>query len=130
MGIFLARILEWVAISYSRLLRIGAAESQMVRVSNEIVSTQVYQFAQPCEVDISGFQNARAQYVGTGPKGTTPPSQLWANVVQWAASRHTCLTLDRRGWGRMDTCIYMAESLPCLPETITLFVNQLYPNTK
>ena len=26
----------------------------------------------------------------------------------------------------MDTCICMAESLRCLPETITLFVNQLY----
>ena len=75
---------------------------------------------------ISEFQNRCAQYVGTGPKGTTPPSQLWANVVQWAASRHACLTLDGRGWGRMDTCICMAESLRCLPETITLFVNQLY----
>ena len=68
MGILLARILEWVAISYSRLLRIGAAESQMVRVSNEIVSTQVYQFAQPCEVDISGFQNARGSVCGNRPK--------------------------------------------------------------
>ena len=28
--------------------------------------------------------------------------------------------LDGRGvWGRMDTCIGMAESLHCLPETIT-----------
>ena len=23
------------------------------------------------------------------------------------------------GWGRMDTCIYMAESLHCSPETVT-----------
>ena len=31
----------------------------------------------------------------------------------------------------MDTCIYMAESLPCSPETTTtLFVNWLYSNTK
>ena len=31
----------------------------------------------------------------------------------------------------MDTCICMAESLRCLPETITtLFVNWLYHNTK
>ena len=39
---------------------------------------------------------------------------------------------DERGvWERMDTCICMAESLPCLPETIaTLFANQVYPNTK
>ena len=30
--------------------------------------------------------------------------------------------------GRMDTCIYMAESLQRLPETITtLFANRLYP---
>jgi len=44
-------------------------------------------------------------------------------------------------WGRMDTCIRMAESLRCTLETITallidyaaaksLQVNRLYPNTK
>ena len=33
--------------------------------------------------------------------------------------------------GRMDTCICMAESLPCSPETITNnIVDRLYPNTK
>ena len=43
-----------------------------------------------------------------------------------------CGSLDESGvWGRMDTWICMAESLPCLPETITtLFVNWLCPNTK
>ena len=31
-----------------------------------------------------------------------------------------CGSLDGRGvWGRMETCICMAESLPCSPETIT-----------
>ena len=31
-----------------------------------------------------------------------------------------CGSLDGRGvWGRMDTCICMAESLCCPPETIT-----------
>ena len=31
-----------------------------------------------------------------------------------------CGSLDGRGmWGRMDTSIYMAESLRCSPETIT-----------
>ena len=41
-------------------------------------------------------------------------------------------SLDGRGvWGRMNTCLCMAESLCYSPETvITLFVNQLYPNTK
>ena len=30
-------------------------------------------------------------------------------------------SLDGRGvWGRMDTCIFMAESLPCPPETSTM----------
>ena len=40
-----------------------------------------------------------------------------------------CVSLDGTGvWGAMDTCICMAESLCCLPETITmLFVNQLSP---
>ena len=31
-----------------------------------------------------------------------------------------CASLDGRGlWGRTDTCICMAESLHCLPETIS-----------
>ena len=31
-----------------------------------------------------------------------------------------CDSLDGKGvWGRMDTCICMAESLCCPPETIT-----------
>ena len=35
------------------------------------------------------------------------------------------------GWGRMDTCICMAEALCWSPETITtLFVNRLSPSTK
>ena len=36
-----------------------------------------------------------------------------------------CGSLNGRGpWGRMDTCICMAESLPCSPETITtLLIN-------
>ena len=42
---------------------------------------------------------------------------------------------DSRDWrgvsGRKDTCICVAHSPPCLPESITaLFVNWLYPNTK
>ena len=41
-----------------------------------------------------------------------------------------CGSLDGMGvGGRMDTCICMAESLPCSPETITtLFMNWLFPN--
>ena len=32
----------------------------------------------------------------------------------------SCGNLDGRGvWGRMDTCICMADSLHCSPETIT-----------
>ena len=40
--------------------------------------------------------------------------------------------LEGRGvWGRIDTCICLAESLCFSPETITaLFVNRLYSNTK
>ena len=31
-----------------------------------------------------------------------------------------CGSLDGRGvWGKIDTCIYMAEFLHCSPETIT-----------
>jgi len=41
--------------------------------------------------------------------------------------------LDGRGvWGRMDTCICMAESLYCLPKTITTVLISYTPieNTK
>ena len=40
--------------------------------------------------------------------------------------------LDGRGvWERMDTCVCMAGTLHCWPETVTiLFVNQPYPSTK
>ena len=41
-----------------------------------------------------------------------------------------CGSLDgKRVWGRMDMCIYMTESLNCLPKTHNI-VNQLYFNTK
>ena len=38
--------------------------------------------------------------------------------------------MGREFEGRMDTYMYISKSLCCSPETITLFVNQLYPNTK
>ena len=43
-----------------------------------------------------------------------------------------CGNLDGKEiWGRMDTCIFMAGSLYCSPETVTtLFVNLLYLNIK
>ena len=43
-----------------------------------------------------------------------------------------CGSSDGRGvWGRMDTCVHMAEALCCSPETIrTLFFNWLFSNTK
>ena len=43
-----------------------------------------------------------------------------------------CGNLDGKEiWRRMDTCIFMAGSLYCSPETVTtLFVNLLYLNIK
>ena len=43
-----------------------------------------------------------------------------------------CGSLDgREVCGRMDTYVCMAKSLHCSPESITtVFVNQLYSNTK
>ena len=39
-----------------------------------------------------------------------------------------CASLDGRGvWGRMDTCICMAESLLCSPETITTLLIDYTP---
>ena len=35
-----------------------------------------------------------------------------------------CARLNRSGvWGRMDICIYMAESLHCSPKTTTLLIS-------
>ena len=41
-------------------------------------------------------------------------------------------SLDGRGaWEEVGTCVCMAASLCCSPDTVTtLFVNQLYPNAK
>ena len=37
----------------------------------------------------------------------------------------------RRGvWGRMDTCMCMAESIHCPPETISMLLIGYTPNTK
>ena len=42
-----------------------------------------------------------------------------------------CGNLDGRGvWGRMDTCICMAESLCCSPETITIMLISFTPVQK
>ena len=39
-----------------------------------------------------------------------------------------CGSLDGRDvWGRMDTCIFRAESLPCPPETITTLLISYIP---
>ena len=39
-----------------------------------------------------------------------------------------CRSLDGRGvWGRMDTCVCMAESLCCPPETITTLLISYVP---
>ena len=49
--------------------------------------------------------------------------------VKWESSLLASLSLDGRGvW---DTCICMAESLPCSPETTQyLFINWLYLKIK
>ena len=42
--------------------------------------------------------------------------------------RGSHVSLDGRAvWGRMDTCIRMAESLHCLPETITALLISYTP---
>ena len=39
-----------------------------------------------------------------------------------------CGSLDGRGvWGRINACIYMAESLGCPPETITTLLTDCTP---
>ena len=121
---------RWVHVSLEWLLRIGAAESQTVRVSNEIVPTQVYQFAQPCELDDLWVPECVGSVCGNRPKRdhTSIPALGKCGPV---GSFKTRLPYPRwESWGKTDTCICVAESLRCLPKTITLFVNRLYPNTK
>ena len=48
----------------------------------------------------------------------------------WNSVQHSvlCGSLDGRGvWGRMDTCVCMAESLCCSPETITTLLIDYTP---
>ena len=60
----------------------------------------------------------------------SPRGQKESDTTEWLNNKK-CGILDGRGvWGRMDTCIYMEESLHCSSETITtLFVNWLYHST-
>ena len=54
---------------------------------------------------------------------------VWHMDLSWML----CGSLDGRGvWGRMDTCVCMADCLHCSSETITtlLILNWLYPKTK
>ena len=66
------------------------------------------------------------QHVYTGvfkmvnPQGPTVQYRALCSVL--------CGSLDGRGvWGRMDTCIYMAESLCSPPETITTLLIDYIP---
>ena len=53
-----------------------------------------------------------------------PPYRTW-NCSE------LCGSLDGRGVGGEWTHVYVAETLPCAPETVTtLLVSQLYPSTK
>ena len=50
-------------------------------------------------------------------------NQQGPTVQHRALCSMLCGSLDGRGdWGRMDTCICMAESLHCPPETITTWL--------
>ena len=42
-------------------------------------------------------------------------TKSWTWVSDWTIKN----VASWMGWGRMDTCIYMAESLHCSPETVT-----------
>ena len=43
----------------------------------------------------------------------------------------SCGRLDGRGvWGKMDKCIYMAEFLPCSPETTIILLISYIPIQK
>ena len=62
-------------------------------------------------------------------------SVAWQLAWEWSCGRvDTCMCMAESlpcSCGRVDTCICMAESLPCSPETImNNIVNRLYPNTK
>ena len=55
-------------------------------------------------------------------------NQQGPTVQHRALCSMLCGSLDGRGdWGRMDTCICMAESLHCPPETITILLISCIP---
>ena len=78
--------------------------------------------------------NTRSETVsGRGPwdPGSLALSPEWNHVMCFwkdlcfrKLCSMSCASLDgRRLWGRMDTCIHMAKSLCCPPETITALLN-------
>ena len=83
---------------------------------------------------------ARGKDVGTGQgvwDGHVNTAVFKMDNQQGLTAKHRefCCVMWQSGWegslgenGYIYAC--MAESLCCSPETITLFVNQLYPNTK
>ena len=51
-------------------------------------------------------------------------NQQGPTIEQMELRSMLCGTLDGRGvWGRIDSSIWRAESLPCPPETITLLIS-------
>ena len=58
-------------------------------------------------------------------------NQLGPTVQHMELCSMLCGSLDGKGdWGRMDTCICMAEFLCWPPETTVTLLNWLYYNTK
>ena len=55
-------------------------------------------------------------------------NQQGSTIQHWELCSVKCGSLDGRGvWGRIDTCICMAESLCCPPETITTLLISYTP---
>ena len=55
-------------------------------------------------------------------------SQQGPSIQHMELCSMSCGSLDGRGvWGRMDTCIYMSESLCCVSLTITTLLISYTP---
>ena len=69
----------------------------------------------------SGRKTCYWHLMGRGPTSYSAQNSLHRKEFSGPkCQRWLCGSLDRRGvWERMDTCLCMAESLCCPPETIT-----------
>ena len=133
-GILQARIMEWVAIPFSRgsfqvrdwsrlscpagrfftiwaIREAPYLQNRITDIENEFMVAQ----------GVDGSLGVWDKHIHTAMSIFKMDNQQGCTVQHKEVFFMLCGSLDGRGvWGRVDTCICMVESLCCPPETITI----------